>query len=130
MLWKRLPGTVENATGANEQRLTVLGASQAHIWERHCGIVKKNEESGSERKHGPIFDLLFSLEMYRSWNLVKAYFAGLSKTQTSKINLFFSTALLPTHTVLFKDLYLPTFNMNTLKRACERRAERKSTLNK
>ncbi|KAF3835238.1 hypothetical protein F7725_027796 [Dissostichus mawsoni] len=46
MLWKRLPGTVENATGANEQRLTVLGASQAHIWEHVFWIMKKNEKSG------------------------------------------------------------------------------------
>lgn len=45
---------------------------------------------------GPVSDLLYSLKIYWSWNLIKASCGGLSKTQRSKINLFFLAPLLHT----------------------------------
>lgn len=65
-----------------------------------------NKKKQVEVKKGPIFDLLFSREIYRSWNLIKASFGGLSKTQTSKINLFFFTAFLCTCPFLHPLFYL------------------------
>ena len=54
MLWKLLPGRVENATGANERRRTVLGAHMAHTNGSAIEVIG-NKKKKVEAKKGPIF---------------------------------------------------------------------------
>lgn len=82
MFWMWLQERVENTTGSKEQMHTLL-------WVRRCRHMgEPSMQLGIRgKKHSP--------ELYRSWNLIKAYFGGLSKTQTSKRSLFFVAPLHP-----------------------------------
>lgn len=85
MLWKPLRGSVENATGPNER--------SAHQWE-----ICQGGMGGAKGREGEA--ILFIIYLF-IWGLLVfpgdgsiaeshlGSFGGLSKTQTSKINLFF-----------------------------------------